>query len=68
MFTNLFNHLLTIVGMIILIAVATVIIAFIGSFTYVMVKHFIDAVRNTANNEKSSSIDMSKITNYNKEK
>lgn len=39
MFTNLFMHLLTIVGMVLLIAIATVIIVLIGSFTYVIVKH-----------------------------
>ena len=40
MFTNLFMHLLTIIGMVVLVAIATVIIAFIASFTYVIVKHF----------------------------
>ena len=43
MLTNLFMHLLTIIGMVLLVALATVIIVFIGSFTYVIVKHFTKA-------------------------
>lgn len=49
MFTNLFMHLLTIVGMVLLIAIATVIIVLIGSFTYVIVKHVARSAHQTMN-------------------
>ena len=49
MFTNLFMHLLTIVGMVLLIGIATVIIVLIGSFTYVIVKHVTRSAYQTMN-------------------
>lgn len=53
MFINLFNHLLTIVGMVLLVAITTVIIVFIGSFTYVIVKHVICSAYNSVNDKKN---------------
>lgn len=47
MFNTLLIHLLNLLGMAVIIAVFLIIIAFIGSFTYVMIKHFINAARKT---------------------
>lgn len=53
MFINLFNHLLTIVGMTALVAIATIIIAFIVSVAYIFVKSCIVSSRKPFNKENS---------------
>ena len=52
MFANLFNHLLTAVGMIALIALAIIIVAIIVSITYLAVKACVDSLRGVINDKK----------------
>ena len=53
MFTTTFNHLLTGVGVIALIAIAVIVVAIIASITYLAVKICIDSVRETTGKKNS---------------
>lgn len=57
MFTNLFMHLLTLIGIVLLIALATVIIVLIGSIMYVIVKSTTKTAYQTMNPEQESKKD-----------
>ena len=61
MFTNLLVHLLTIIAMAAVIAIAIMIIAFIACFAYVVVKHIIKSAYQSTHQPKLTAADKEKL-------